>query len=232
MAKTSKQADVYRDLALAHYEAMARLGRTLGQSARLRLLDLLRQGPYSVESLAGQAGLTVANTSQHLQQMRAAGLVSTEKDGPRVIYRLSHPQVSALFSALRDLTEIVMPELDRIKEGLQVANEAEREALLAKIRAKAVTLIDVRPVEEYRAGHVAGALSLPLAEIPTRLAEIPAGVKLIAYCRGPYCPMALRAVHMLRNAGFEAEHLDLGAPELAARRFKLVVDNDSEDRRK
>ncbi|MCC7386543.1 MAG: metalloregulator ArsR/SmtB family transcription factor [Deltaproteobacteria bacterium] len=218
-----------RDLALAHYGELARIGKALGSPVRLQILDLLRQGPRSVESIAEQSGVTLANTSQHLQQLRAARLVDSEKHAQRVVYRLADDTVSLLFAAMRDLAEALLPELDRIREELDAADEESRTALLQEIRAKKVTLIDVRPRDEYRAGHVPGAISIPLEELKLRLTEIPKARQVVAYCRGPYCPLALAAVAVLESAGFKARHLDLGAPDLPARRFKLaVVEGDAD----
>ena len=210
-----------RRAALAHYDELARIGKVLSSPVRLRLLDLLRQGARNVESLAEAAGVSVANASQHLQQMRAARLVEPEKRGQRVEYRLAAESVSQVFAALRDLAEAILPEMDRLRHDLAALGAEEREALLARLRE--VTLLDVRPVEEYRAGHLPGARSIPLSQLRTRLAEIPRGREVVAYCRGPYCSLASEAVAMLRAAGYRANHLDLGAPDLRARGVRLAV---------
>ncbi|OGQ10860.1 MAG: hypothetical protein A2138_06450 [Deltaproteobacteria bacterium RBG_16_71_12] len=205
-----------RGAALAHYDELARLGKALSSPIRLRLLDLLRQGPRSVEVLAGRAGVTVANASQHLQQLRAGRLVEADKRGQQVVYRLASRAVSSFFSELRALAEAQLPEMDRLRRELRVAGPAERAALLARVRAGAVTLLDVRPAEEFLAGHLRGALSVPLAELRARLPELPKGREVVAYCRGPYCHLALEAVRVLEDAGFRAQHLDLGPPDLEA----------------
>jgi rhodanese-related sulfurtransferase/biotin operon repressor len=204
------------EAAAAHYGEIARLGRALGSPVRLRLLDLLRQGTRSVEALADAAGVSVANSSQHLQQMRAAGLVVGERRGQHVEYRLSAEDVSAAFAALRDLAVLVRPEMDRLGRELGVLAPEDRQELLRRIRAGEVTLVDVRPPEEFRAGHLPGARSLPLAELRGRLDELPRGPEVVAYCRGPYCTMARDAVALLEAAGFKARHLDLGVPDLRA----------------
>ena len=215
--------DRRRDAALAHYGELARLGKALGSPVRLRLLDLLRQGPRRVEELAAATGESLANSSRHLQQMRAARLVDADREGRHVRYRLAGERVSEAFGLLRGLAEALLPELDRLRRELLVLEPAEREALLARIRAGEVALLDVRPADEYRAAHLPGARSIPLDELPGRLAELPRGREVVAYCRGPYCPTALEAVDVLAAAGFRARHLDLGVPELRARGFEVAT---------
>jgi rhodanese-related sulfurtransferase/DNA-binding transcriptional ArsR family regulator len=210
-------------LALAHYGEVARLGKVLASPARLRLLDLLRQGPRTVESLAGVTGLSVANASQHLQQMRSARVVATARRGQHVEYRLAGEGVSRVYGDLRALAESLLPELDRLRQELGTPTPEEREALLARARRGEVTLLDVRPGEEYRAGHLPGAYGIPLPELPRRLSELPRDREVVAYCRGPYCHLARAAVEILRAAGIAASHLDLGVPELRARRFRVVT---------
>lgn len=206
-----------RRLALSHYGELARIGKAFASPVRLQLLDLLRQGSRNVEDLARAAGLSVANSSQHLQQMRAARLVEAERNGKHVAYRLADEGVSRIFRALRGLAEDLLPEMDRLRRELGVLAPEEREALLQRIRAGGVTLLDVRPAEEYRAGHLPGARSIPLDELPARLGEIPRGREVVAYCRGPYCPMATDAVAVLTGAGYRARHLDLGVADLRTR---------------
>ncbi len=200
--------------ALAHYDQIARIGKALGSPVRLRLVDLLRQGTRSVEALAEAAGVTVANSSQHLQQLREAGLVVGERHGQHVEYRLATEGVSSAFSSLRDLAEAIRPEMANLGRALGVLSPAERKELLRRIRQGDVTLVDVRPPEEYRAGHLPGARSLPLAELRARLGELPRGPEVVASCRGPYCTMARDAVALLEAAGFRARHLDLGVADL------------------
>jgi rhodanese-related sulfurtransferase/DNA-binding transcriptional ArsR family regulator len=217
-------------LALAHYDEVARLGKVLASPARLRLLDLLRQGPRTVEALAEVSGLTVANASQHLQQMRSARVVATVRHGRHVEYRLASEDVSRVFAELRELAESLLPELDRLRRELGAPTPEEREAMLDRARRGEVTLLDVRPVEEYRAGHLPGARSIPLAELRQRLSELPRDREVVAYCRGPYCHLALEAVEILRAAGLAACHLDLGVPELRARRFRVVTGDGAKAR--
>jgi rhodanese-related sulfurtransferase/DNA-binding transcriptional ArsR family regulator len=206
-----------RRAARAHYGELARIGRALSSPARLQILDLLRQGDRHVEELAEAAGLTVANSSRHLQQMRAARLVDAERDGRHVRYRLATADVSRVFGALRGLAEAVLPEMDRLRRELSALGEAERETLLGRVERGEVTLLDVRPAAEYRHGHLPGARSVPLGELPARLGEVPRGREVVAYCRGPYCTLAAEAVRILAAAGFRASHLDLGAPDLRDR---------------
>jgi rhodanese-related sulfurtransferase/DNA-binding transcriptional ArsR family regulator len=208
-------------LALAHYDELARLGKVLGSPVRLRLLDLLRQGARTVDALAAQAGISVANASQHLQQMRASRVVRAERQGQFVQYRVADEGVSRAFGALRDLAESLLPEMTRLRRELGSLGEGEREDLLSRIGRGDVTLVDVRPVEEYLAGHLPGALSMPLPELRRRLDEIPRHREVVAYCRGPYCTLAATAVRILSAAGFRARHLDLGVPDLRARRFPI-----------
>ena len=219
----SESRDPRRDAAVAHYRELARLGKALASPVRLRIVDLLRQGPRRVEDLAAATGESVANSSRHLQQMRAARLVDADREGRHVRYRLAGERVSDAFETLRGLAEALLPELDRLGRELGVLEPAEREALLARVRAEDVTLLDVRPAEEYRAGHLPGARSIPLEDLPARLAEIPRGREVLAYCRGPYCPLAAEAVEILTAAGFRARHLDLGVPELRARGFAVAT---------
>jgi rhodanese-related sulfurtransferase/DNA-binding transcriptional ArsR family regulator len=204
-----------RRAATAHYGEIARLGKALASPVRLQLVDLLRQGPRGVEALAGAAHVSVANGSRHLQQLRAARLVEARRQGRRVEYRLTDAGVSAAFAMLRGLAEALLPEMDRLRRELRVLDAGQREAVLAALRAGRATLLDVRPVEEYRAGHLPRARSIPLAELPGRLAELPRSRPIIACCRGPYCHLAIDAVALLRAAGFRARHLDLGVPDLA-----------------
>ena len=209
-----------RARARSHYGELARIGKALGSPIRLQLLDLLRQGARTVESLADAAGISVANSSQHLQQMRSARLVSAERKGKHVEYRLADESVSAAFGILRDLAELLLPEMRQLKRELGVLGPAERQEILAQVRAGAVTLLDVRPAAEFEAGHLPGARSVPLAELAERLGEIPREREIVAYCRGPYCSMATEAIALLRAAGFRARHLDLGVPDLSRARLR------------
>jgi rhodanese-related sulfurtransferase len=213
---TSQLREARREAALAHYGELARLGKAFASPVRLRMLDLLRQGPRRVEDLAAAAGETVANSSRHLQAMRAARLVAAEREGRHVRYRLAGEDVSQAFGVLRGLAESLLPELDRLRRELAVLEAAERDALLARLGRADVTLLDVRPTDEYRAGHLPGARSIPLDELPGRLGELPRGREVVAYCRGPYCVLAVEAVKLLRRKGFRAARLEAGVIDWAA----------------
>jgi len=206
-----------RRRALAHYDELARIGKALSSPVRLRLLDLLRQGSRNVDELAVAADVTVANSSRHLQQMRSARLVRAEREGKHVRYRIADEQVSRAFGLLRGLAESILPEMELLRREMGALDAGERDELLGRILRDEVTLVDTRPVEEYRAGHLPGARSIPLEELPGRVGEIPRGREVVAYCRGPYCPMASQAVAILSAAGFRARHLDLGVPDLPTR---------------
>ena len=219
--------DARRAAALTAYGELARIGKVLASPVRLRLLDLLRQGARTVAALADAAGVSVANSSQHLQHMRRARLVEAERDGQFVKYRLADEGVSRVFVAVRELAEAVLPEMDRLRRDLGALSREERAALLERIASGDVTLLDVRPADEYRAGHLPGACSIPLDELPARHAELPRDREVVAYCRGPYCSMAADAVSVLRSSGYRARHLDLGVPELRARRVRVVEGDET-----
>jgi rhodanese-related sulfurtransferase len=204
----------------AIYEQFARIGKAISNPARLELLDLLCQGPRTVEALAKEANLGLANTSQHLKALRVARLVEAEKSGLYVTYRLADEQVCQFFRSLRNLAESRLVEVREItreflaeRQGLE---PVDREALLARVRAGEVTVLDVRPAEEYRAGHLPGALSVPLKELERRLSELPRDRDIVAYCRGPYCVLAVEAVELLRARGFSAFRLEQGVQDWRA----------------
>ncbi len=211
----------------AVYEQFARIGKAVSSPKRLELLDLLCQGPRTVEALAKEAGMTVANASQHLQILRAARLVEAEKEGLFVTYRLADQLVCDFFRAMRLLAETRLAEIEQIKrlflqrkEGME---PVDRRALLERVRQGTVTVIDVRPTEEYRAGHIPGAVSIPLKELKARLAELPKDQEIVAYCRGPYCVLAVEAVEMLRANGFQAARLEDGVQDWRAEGLPVAV---------
>lgn len=211
----------------AIYEQFARIGKAISNRSRLELLDLLCQGPRTVEALAREAGLGLTNTSQHLKALREARLVEAEKAGLYVTYRLADEQVCQFFRSLRSLAETRLAEVGEITrrflqghEGLQ---PVDREQLLAKVRDGAVTVLDVRPPEEYAAGHLPGALSVPLKELERRLAELPHEREIVAYCRGPYCVLAVEAVEILRAHGFTAFRLEDGVTDWRARGLPVEI---------
>ena len=199
------------------YEELGRIAKAIDSPRRLELIDLLAQGERSVEDLASEAALSVANTSQHLQVLRRARLVETRKEGLRVYYRLGHPEVYDVARAVRGLAKARLAELSQLVQTyLESRDELEpvpREELLRRVRSGRAVVLDVRPREEYRAGHIPGALSIPLEELETRLGELPARKEVVAYCRGPYCVYADEAVRELTRHGFHARRLIDGFPE-------------------
>jgi rhodanese-related sulfurtransferase len=200
----------------ALFEGFAQVGKALGSPKRLELLDLLAQGERSVEVLAGRAGLGLTSASGHLQILRQAGLVSTRKEGTKVYYRLAGTDVAALWAQLRDVASAHVADVDRARSaylGDDGVDEVTRDELLQRLESGDVTVIDVRPREEYAAGHIPGALSLPIDELADRLGELPDDATVIAYCRGPYCVMAHEAVRALAAEGRRALRLSDGMLE-------------------
>jgi rhodanese-related sulfurtransferase/DNA-binding transcriptional ArsR family regulator len=202
------------------YAELGRIAHAMGSPRRLELIDLLAQGERSVEDLAGEAALTLANASRHLQILRAARLVDTRKDGLRVYYRLAEPMVHDAMRALRGLGQKRLAEVDQlVRTYLGSRDELEpvsREELGKRQREGRVVVIDVRPRQEHRAGHIPGALSIPVDELDEHLAALPRRKQVVAYCRGPYCVMAYEAVAKLRASGRRARRLADGFPEWRA----------------
>lgn len=214
--RSSRQARG-REVKEALYEQFARLGKALASPRRIELLDLLCQGERTVEALAEAARMGVTNTSAHLQVLRGARLVETRREGVKVYYRLADEEVCRFFFALRDLARARLAEVEQVvRDYLEARDELEpvsREALLERLGRGDVTVLDVRPPEEFAAGHIPGARSLPLPELERRLGELPRDVEIVAYCRGPYCVLAPEALAILRAAGFRARRLEDGFPE-------------------
>lgn len=199
------------------YAQIARLGKAVGSGHRLELLEYLAQGERTVEALARLSGMSVANTSQHLQMLRQSGLVNTRREGLYVHYRLAEPQVALLVEVLGKLAASQLAEVERLvqnyltkKDQLEPIPRAE---LLKRVREGLVTVLDVRPPEEYDAGHVPGAINIPLKELEEHLEDLPRQQDIVAYCRGPYCVLAYEAVAQLREKGFKAHRLEDGYPE-------------------
>lgn len=199
------------------FNQFARVAKAMSNGYRLELLEFLAQGERSVDALAQVSGLTVANTSQHLQQLRQAGLVTNRKDGQKVYYQLSGQDVSALFGLLREVAERHLADVDRlVNDYLKVKDSLEpipAAQLLARVREGLVTVLDVRPAEEYVAGHLPGAINIPLKELERHLDELDQTQEIIAYCRGPHCVLAFDAVARLRERGLKARRLEGGFPE-------------------
>jgi rhodanese-related sulfurtransferase len=206
-----------REFKDAVFGQFAQIASAFASPKRIELVDVLAQGERNVETLARETGLSVANASRHLQILKAANLVATRKQGLQVFYRLADPLVLRGYHALQALAEARLAEVHRLvddyftsADGLEPLPRAE---LLRRARRRDVMVLDVRPAEEYAAGHIAGAVSLPLAELKRRLADLPASRKIVAYCRGPYCVLAAEAVRLLRQRGFDAVRLADGYPE-------------------
>lgn len=213
------------------YEQFARLGKAISAPKRLELLDLLCQGPRTVEALGEEAALSAANASQHLQVLRAARLVEAEKKGLYVEYRLADDQVGNFLLALRGLAEARLAEVEQVArayfEERGAMESVGSDELLRRVRSGEVTVIDVRPREEYRAGHISGALSIPVDELKARLKELPKDREVVAYCRGPYCVMAVEAVELLRKRGFTAHRLEHGIVDWRARGWRIKAETSA-----
>jgi rhodanese-related sulfurtransferase/DNA-binding HxlR family transcriptional regulator len=199
------------------FENLARIGTALSSPVRLDLLELLSQGERNVEELARLTGATVANTSQHLQKLKQAGLIVGRKEAQFVKYRLAGDEAAALFHALGAAGQAYLADVDRIvrlyftaKDEMEPVPAAE---LLQRAKRGLVTVLDVRPPEEFAAGHVPGAVNIPIQELEKRLAELPRRKEVVAYCRGPYCLMSYDAVQLLRRKGLKARRLQDGLPE-------------------
>jgi rhodanese-related sulfurtransferase/DNA-binding HxlR family transcriptional regulator len=197
------------------FEAIAVMGKAFASPRRLELIDLLAQGPRSVEQLARASGQSTANASQHLQALHAAGVVSRRRDGTRVNYELAGQEILELWLELRDASATRLAEVERAARNY-LGDEVEaisRDELLKRLRHNDIVLIDVRPAEEFDAGHIDGALSIPLDELRERLAELPEDAEVVAYCRGAFCAYAHDAVRQLRATGRPARRLEGGWPE-------------------
>jgi len=202
------------------YQAIGRVAAALGSAGRLQLLEFVAQGERSVDVLATMTGLSVANTSKHLQALRQAGLVSARKEGLRVYYAIAGDDVSLLLGALRGVAEHRAADVEKLLQAW-LAHRDELEAVparevLARVRRGLVTVLDVRPAEEYAAGHVPGAINVPVDRLEKYLSKLPKRKEVIAYCRGPYCLMSFEAVEKLRKRGFKAKRLQDGYPEWRA----------------
>lgn len=202
---------------LALLEEYALVARALSAPARLMLLEQLAQGELGVEALADKTGLTIANCSQHLQQLRRAGLVTSRRDGKAVIYRLTDAKTLALMDLLRIVAERNLAQVERILRGLSDGKDApeavSRADLAARLAEGSVTVLDVRPADEYAAGHIPGALNMTLTEIERIVPTLDPATEIVAYCRGPYCIYAHQAVAALRKHGLNARRLVGGLPE-------------------
>ncbi len=211
----------------AIYEQFSRIGKAVSSPKRLELLDLLCQGEKTVETLAQETGLTLANASQHLQVLRAARLLDAEKEGLYVKYRLADQMVCQFFRSMRVLAENRLAEVEMINrhflQGREGMEPVDRRDLLKRVKDGAVTVLDVRPAEEYRTGHIPGALSVPLGKLKELFSRLPKDQEIVAYCRGPYCVLAIQAVEMLRKKGFKAIRLEEGVQDWLAMGHSISV---------
>lgn len=204
----------------AIYQHFATVAKALGHEYRWELLELVAQGERSVESLSQATELAVATVSQHLQQMRRAGLVRSRKEGRFMYYRLADDRVISLMAGLRDVAERNIAEVRQLVDSFHGdgpdLDAVDADELLERMESGDVTLLDVRPEQEYAAGHLPGALNIPVEELQARLRELPAGQTIVAYCRGPFCALSQDAVRLLRERGLEAVRFDSGYPEWKA----------------
>ena len=209
------------------FTQFARVGKSLGNVNRLELLEYLAQGERSVDELSKVSGLTIANTSQHLQQLRQSGLVRSRKEGLKVFYMLSGDDVVSLLDALRGVAQRHVADVERLVNSyLTVRDDLEplpRHELLERVREGLVTVLDVRPPEEYAAGHVPGAMNVPLTELEQYLEALSPDQEIVAYCRGPHCVLAFDAVAKLRKKGLRARRLEDGYPEWKTAGFPVEV---------
>ncbi len=210
----------------ALFVQFAAVAKALAHEHRLELIEHVGQGERSVERLAELSGLSIANASQHLHQLRRAGLVAARRDGKHVLYRLADDAVVTLLAALRSIAERTVGEVEKVVAGyFRKRDEMEavsRKDLVRRIKDGSVTLLDVRPRDEFALGHLPGAVNIPLKELEKRLAELPKRREVVAYCRGPYCVLAFEAVAALRQRGFEVRRLQDGLPEWRAAGLPVV----------
>lgn len=211
---------------LALFAQFAAVAKSLGHAHRLELLEQLAQGERSVDVLADRTGLSVANASQHLQHLRRAGLVTNRRDGKFIYYRLTDDAVLDVLAALRAIAERNVAEVERVVRGYFDERDSmeavSREELLKRSRVGTVTILDVRPEDEFALGHLPDALNIPLRELESRLSDLDPKQEVVAYCRGPYCVLSYEAVAQLRACGFKARRLEDGLPEWRAAGLAVV----------
>lgn len=214
-----------REFKDALYREFSRIGKALSSGGRLEMLDVLAQGEHTVAEIAAATGLTEANASQHLQTLRQARLVEGRKEGKYVYYRLADERVFRLWRALRDVGEHQLAEIDRLVNDYRRSREELEpigmDELLRRMQQGDAKAIDVRPEEEYRDGHIAGARSIPVEELEARAEELPSDTEVIAYCRGPYCLLSDEAVETLRKHGISARRLEKGFPDWKAEGYPV-----------
>jgi rhodanese-related sulfurtransferase/DNA-binding transcriptional ArsR family regulator len=219
MADTHRAHDTHREFKNRLYGQFARIGKALGSPHRLELLDLLAQADRTVDSLAAELGLSIANVSQHLKVLREAALLESRKHGQFVYYRLADPAIADLCRAVRTVSEHRLADLDRLVQehfGDRAGAPVSMRELLKRARSADVVILDTRPPNEYEAGHIAGAISVPVADLRRRLKDLPRNKEYVAYCRGPYCVYADQAVELLQARGRRASRLLEGVAEWRA----------------
>lgn len=204
----------------AVFAGLAEAAKALASARRIEIVELLGQGERSVDGIASRLGLSIANTSQHLQVMRRAGVLAARRDGKRVLYRLSDPAVVELLGALGRLAERKLADVRTVMDGyfhdLDALEPVSRDELVERLSDGLVTVLDVRPEDEFDAGRVPSALNIPLRDLERRLGELPRDREIVAYCRGAYCILAFEAVALLRRHGFKVRRLEDGFPEWRA----------------
>lgn len=211
-------------------DTLAQVGRALGNGHRLALLERLAQGEAPVETLAATAGLTLGNASQHLQQLRRAGLVTAARSGKQMIYRLTDERIVTLMGLMREVAESNLAEMERLVSRLFAGDDADgaleavsREALLEGLERGRVALLDVRPEDEFAAGHLPEAINIPLSQLEALLERLPRDREIVAYCRGPYCALSHEAVQRLRQLGYVVRRFEEGYPEWKAAGLPVEV---------
>ena len=213
------------------FEQFARIGKAMASSARIELLDLLGQAERTVEQLADLTELSIANVSQHLQVLRHSQLVAVRREGLYAYYRLADDSVFQLWQAIRTVGELRLAEIERLVASYlkdrATLKPVTVEELEKRLKERNVTVIDVRPAEEFAAGHIPKALSIPFSELKRRLAELPRTKKIVAYCRGPYCVQSDEAVSLLRREGFNARRLEIGLPDWRANGLPVTSEDPS-----
>jgi rhodanese-related sulfurtransferase/DNA-binding transcriptional ArsR family regulator len=212
------------------FEHFARVAKAMASPNRLELIEAMAQGERSVDALAQASGMSVANTSHHLQILRDSGLALSRKDGLQVFYRLSDDAITVVLTGIRGIAERHLAEVERIvRENFESRDNltpVRRDELIGLVKTGEAMVIDVRPPAEFEAGHIEGAVNIPLEFLPERLSQLPDDQEIVAYCRGPYCMLAFEAVEALRKRGYQARRLEDGYPEWKADR-KPVVQNKS-----
>jgi rhodanese-related sulfurtransferase/DNA-binding CsgD family transcriptional regulator len=219
---------VSRELKDQLHEQFARIGKALASPKRLEILDLLAQGEKPVEAIVEQTALNIKNVSAHLRELRSARLVETRKEGTYVFYRLAGERVFQVLRGIQSLARERLAEVDHVArlffEHRDEMEPCDAEELLRRMQNGEVAILDVRPEDEYRAGHIQGAISIPVQELERRISELPDDQEVVAYCRGPYCVYAAEAVASLRKAGLRARRLEEGLPDWKARGFPVSTE--------